>query len=656
MENNLENILKNIPKLPGVYQFFDKNGKIIYIGKSVKLHSRVNSYFNGNGKLNFAKKKMVTQVCNIETVVTNTEIESLLLETNLIKKHKPKYNILMKDDKNHTYIKITNEIFPKVIKTRKKIKGGVYFGPYISTNYVNNIIKLSKKIFGHRSCNIVFDYEKIPSTLISLPKVEGEKNVKPIMPFLLGKSRGGQTYKIKIKTLNGAKVPCLDYYINRCSGPCLLEEDKMQNYENSIENIKNFLSGNLEDVIKEVSEKMKKYALELNFEKASELKQNLEAISSLKDTQIITGLVNSNCDVINYLEKYDSFYLSLIEIRENKITGIYNYEIKGEILEKEEKVIHFIENHYLNNKKNIDVILGENIDFNENILKELNIKIEIPKIGEKQELLTLAYKNAFEFAYKKHLESLSVKGFTKKDMEELLKILNYKKINKDILFECNDISHISGNHTVASRSIIENGKTNNSKYRKFKIKTIKEGEINDFGSMREIMTRRLAEIKKTRFVPDLIVIDGGKGQLSSVMEIINNEKNKVNSIKDLDEESKNFLDDLNSMQLVSLAKKEEELFLPGESKSIIIDKESNILRMIQKIRDEAHRFAITFNRDSRIKASKKSILEEIPGIGPKTRAKLLKEYGSIDNLVLDESLKKILSKTQIEALENHGLI
>jgi len=593
MENNLENILKNIPKLPWVYQFFDKNWKIIYIWKSVKLHSRVNSYFNWNWKLNFAKKKMVTQVFNIETVVTNTEIESLLLETNLIKKHKPKYNILMKDDKNHTYIKITNEIFPKVIKTRKKIKWWVYFWPYISTNYVNNIIKLSKKIFGHRSCNIVFEYEK---------------NKKEII----------------IKNLNWAKVPCLDYYINRCSWPCLLEEDKMRNYETSIENIKNFLSWNLEDVIKEVSEKMKKYALELNFEKASELKQNLEAISSLKDSQIITWLINSNCDVINYLEKYDSFYLSLIEIRENKITWIYNYEIKWEILEKEEKVIHFIENHYLNNNKNIDVILWENIDFNENILKELNIKIEIPKIWEKQELLTLAYKNAFEFAYKKHLESLSVKWFTKKDMEELLKILNYKKINKDILFECNDISHISWNHTVASRSIIENWKTNNSKYRKFKIKTLKEWEINDFWSMREVMTRRLAEIKKTRFVPDLIVIDGWKWQLSSVMEIINNEKNKLNSIKDLDEESKNFLDDLNSMQLVSLAKREEELFLPWESKSIIIDKESNILRMIQKIRDEAHRFAITFNRDS--------------------------------NLVLDENLKKILSKSQIEALENHWLI
>lgn len=625
MENNLENILKNIPKLPWVYQFFDKNWKIIYIWKSVKLHSRVNSYFNWNWKLNFAKKKMVTQVFNIETVVTNTEIESLLLETNLIKKHKPKYNILMKDDKNHTYIKITNEIFPKVIKTRKKIKWWVYFWPYISTNYVNNIIKLSKKIFGHRSCNIVFEYEK---------------NKKEII----------------IKNLNWAKVPCLDYYINRCSWPCLLEEDKMRNYETSIENIKNFLSWNLEDVIKEVSEKMKKYALELNFEKASELKQNLEAISSLKDSQIITWLINSNCDVINYLEKYDSFYLSLIEIRENKITWIYNYEIKWEILEKEEKVIHFIENHYLNNNKNIDVILWENIDFNENILKELNIKIEIPKIWEKQELLTLAYKNAFEFAYKKHLESLSVKWFTKKDMEELLKILNYKKINKDILFECNDISHISWNHTVASRSIIENWKTNNSKYRKFKIKTLKEWEINDFWSMREVTTRRLAEIKKTRFVPDLIVIDGWKWQLSSVMEIINNEKNKLNSIKDLDEESKNFLDDLNSMQLVSLAKREEELFLPWESKSIIIDKESNILRMIQKIRDEAHRFAITFNRDSRIKASKKSILEEIPWIWPKTRAKLLKEYWSIDSLVLDENLKKILSKSQIEALENHWLI
>lgn len=624
MKKEIQDLLKNIPKLPWVYQFFDESWKIIYIWKSVKLHSRVNSYFNWTWKLNFAKKKMVDQICDIQTVVTNTAIESLLLETNLIKKHKPKYNILMKDDKNHTYLKITDEIFPKVVKSRIKTKSWIYFWPYISTNYVNNIIKITKKIFWHRSCNIVF---------------ENQKN-----------------WLTSIKSANWAKIPCIDYYIKRCSWPCLLKHENMQNYDENIEKIKDFLSWNFENIIKEMSEKMKIYASNLEFEKAKETKENIESIAILKQNQIITWLAWNDFDVINYLEKYESFYISKIEIRDSKITWIYNYEIIDKFWEKFESIKYFIENNYLENKTNLNLILPEEIELEEEILKELNLKIQLPKIWEKNDILTLAYKNAFEFAYKKHLESLSVKWFTKKDMSDLLAILSYKQINKDLIFECNDISHISWNHTVASRSIIENWKTNPSKYKKFKIKTLLSWEINDFDSMREIMTRRLAEIKKTNYIPDLIIIDGWKWQLSSVMEIINFEKSKLNSIQEITLEDQNYLDLLNNLQLVSLAKKEEELFLPWESESIIIDKESNILRMIQKIRDEAHRFAITFNRDSRIKASKKNILEELPWIWPKTRAKLLKHYWSVSDIIFDDELKNILSKSQIETLQNHWII
>lgn len=610
--NNLSEILKNIPKLPWVYQYFNKSWKIIYIGKSVNLHSRVNSYFNWIGKLNFAKKKMVNEIEKIETIITNTAIESLLLETTLIKKHKPKYNILMKDDKNHTYIKITDEIFPKIIKTRIKTKSWEYFGPYISSNYVNNVIKVTKKIFGHRSCNIVFESEN------------------------------------KIKVTNWSKIPCIDYYIGRCAAPCLLKEENIKNYNDSIKNIKNFLSWDFEEVIKDLKEKMRLYAKDLEFEKASELKEDILSIESLNQNQIVRDIIWSDADIINFLEKYDKFYISKIEVRNEKIVSIYNFEIENKLQDLEESIVYFIENNYLENEKKLTLILPREIKIEKEILKELKLKIEIPKIWEKTEILWLAYKNAFEFATKNHLATLSVKWFTKKDMTDLLEILWYKPINKNIIFECNDISHISGNHTVASRSVIENWKTNPQKYKKFKIKTLNTWEINDFDSMREIITRRLAEIKKTWFVPDLIIIDWWKWQLSSVVEIIDKEIKK--------EENKEFLELFNKLQLVSLAKKEEELFLPWVSESIKIDKESNILRMIQKIRDEAHRFAITFNRDSRIKASKKNILEEIPGIWPKTRIKLLKHYGSIDNIQNDDELKKILKKSQIETLENHGII
>jgi len=347
----------------------------------------------------------------------------------------------------------------------------------------------------------------------------------------------------------------------------------------------------------------------------------------------------------------------------------------------DESLAFFIEQTYLENATPITILLPKEIlSLEGEVIDALKIKLEYPMIGDKHDLLKLAYKNAFEYAYRKHLESLSVKGFTKKDMLELLSLLGYQAINHDLLFECNDISHISGNHTVASRSIIENGKTNPSKYRKFNIKTLEKGEIDDFASMREIMTRRLKEMEKTGYIPDLIIIDGGKWQLSSVVAVIENEikriqddasrkmifaqqspegerESKEKNSDSLWETPENaYLQKLKSLQLISLAKREEEIFLPHTQESIIVSHESPVLRLIQKIRDEAHRFAITFNRDKRITASKKNLLESLPWFGPKTRQKLLKHYGSVGKIILDAELEKMLTKTQIETLKDHQFI
>jgi excinuclease ABC subunit C len=250
----------------------------------------------------------------------------------------------------------------------------------------------------------------------------------------------------------------------------------------------------------------------------------------------------------------------------------------------------------------------------------------------------MCYKNIYEYAYKAHIDSLSTKWFTKSTMKSLLDILWYKQINNNIVFECNDISHISWNHTVASRSIIENWKTNSSKYKKYKIKSLEEQKIDDFNSMREVITRRLKEIEKIWNIPDLIIIDGWKWQLSSVIEIISKTNIKL--------------------QVVWIAKREEELFLPWKNKPIVLSKDSNELRLVQKIRDEAHRFAITFNRDSRIKSMKKNILEELPWFWVKTRKKILNKYWNIEKLkwINKNELSKILNKTQIETLDNHWLI
>lgn len=611
--NNLEKILKNIPAQPGIYKFLDKTGKIIYIWKSVSLHSRVNSYFLSSADLNLAKKKMIKEIVNIECIITNNKEESLILESTLIKKHKPKYNILMKDDKNYIYIKITREAIPKIIKTRIKAWAWDFFGPYTSSAYVANILKIIKKVFFSRSCNIVF-----------------EEN----------------TDKISIKSKWNTKIPCLDYYIGLCSGPCLLEKKNIDDYLESIEKTKDFLSGNIKWVLYYLEEKMKILASELKFEQAQKIKETIESIKILDNSQIVRDFIEWDWDIINYLEKYNKKYIGIMEVRDSKITGYKNYKIEDKLDEDKEFIMeYFIENNYLNQAKKLGLILPFEIN-----IDMPKISLDIPKIWGKLELLKLVYKNLFDFAYKDNLDSLSTKNFTKKTQENLLEILGYKKINKDIIFECNDISHISGNHTVASRSIIENWKTNPSKYRKYKIKSLDEWKIDDFASMKEILTRRLKEIEKTGFVPDLIIIDWGKWQLSSVMQVVNNFKSEI-----IEEDKKELFDKL---QFVSIAKREEELFLPGEKISILLEKDSEELRLVQKIRDEAHRFAITFNRDSRIKSSKKNMLEDLPGIWPKTRQKLLKEFGNLDAIFEagEEILSKFMTSSQLEVFRDHGLI
>lgn len=612
MSENIKELLKNIPAQPWIYKFLDSLGKIIYIWKSVSLHSRVNSYFLSSADLNLAKKKMIKEIKNIEYIITNNKEESLILESTLIKKHKPKYNILMKDDKNYIYIKITSEAIPKIIKTRIKAWSGDFFWPYTSSTYVANILKIIKKVFFSRSCNIIFEKKE---------------------------------WKISIKSKWNTKIPCLDYYIGLCSGPCLLEKKNIDDYLESIEKTKDFLSWNIKWVLTYLEEKMKTLASELKFEQAQKIKETIESIKILDNSQIVRDFIEWDWDIINYIEKYDKKYIWIMEVRDSKITWYKNYKIEDKLDQDKEFVMeYFIENNYLNQKSKLWLILPFEIN-----IDMPKISIDIPKIWGKLELLKLVYKNLFDFAYKDNLDSLSTKNFTKKTQENLLELLGYKKINKDILFECNDISHISGNHTVASRTIIENGKTNPSKYRKYKIKTLDEWKIDDFASMKEVLTRRLKEIEKTQILPDLIIIDWGKGQLSSVMSVVDM------FCKNISVDSQNIF---SKLQFVSIAKREEELFLPWETESIILSHDSEELRLVQKIRDEAHRFAITFNRDSRIKSSKKNMLEDLPWIWPKTRQKLLKEFGNLDAIfeAWEEKLSKFMTSSQLEVFRDHWLI
>lgn len=616
MKENLKIILKNLPSLPWVYQFFDKSEKIIYVWKSVNLKSRVNSYFNGKAKLNFAKQKMVWKIEDIKIIIVNNETESLILETNLIKKNKPKYNILMKDDKNHIYIKITNEEFPKIIKTRvwpnSKKNNWVYFWPYLSSAYVENILKIIKKIFWYWVSENHFFVTK-------------------------------NSYN-------------LDKYLFKWNE---IKENIKNEYSKKIEQIKDFLKQDFKKIIPELEEQMKDFAKRLEFERAQKVKEDIESIKSLEVNQLAREHINGDYDVINFLEKYEKVFIWIIKIRSSKIIWMQNFEIENNLEENLDEIINFfIENNlltdYLENEAKIpDFILPKEINFSEFVKNKIHL--EVPKIWAKKDILNLCYKNIYEFAYKKYISSLSTKGFTKQNMINLLNILWYEQKNKNIIFECNDISHLSGTHTVASRSVIENWKTAPNKYKKYRIKTLTDQKINDFDSMREVITRRLKEILHTWEIPDLIIIDGWKGQLGSVLEIL--EKFKKDSESSLEWQN---LEILNQIQFVSIAKKEEELFLfrDWEFKKFVLKKTDQELKMIQKIRDEAHRFAITFNRDSRIKSMKKNILESLPWFWPKTRKKILKKYWTVENLAnFDISeLQKDLNKTQIEVLKDHWII
>lgn len=604
--SSIKTILKNLPNSPGIYQFFNESGEIIYIGKSVNLKSRVNSYFSGKSKLNFAKKLMVEQVVDIKTIMTNTETESLILEHTLVGQKKPKFNVLLKDDKNYFYIKITAEKFPKILKTRIKWKTGTYYGPYINWPYVFNILRLAKKIFWYGCYGIHF--------------------------FRTGKQYNLDKYIFKNHIHEWKSVT---------------EEEVEQLYKEKIEEIKKFLKWDISEVISWLESNMKSLASELKFEQAAKIKYDIDSLRSLQEHQIVRDFVSGDFDVVHIIQKYKKNYVGCIEIRDSKIMWFFNHEIQSPLEEDNEEILAtFVEQRFAQNyekRKPIFVIPFP--------LKNLSpeIKTEIPKIWGKLDILKLCYKNTYEYAHKKHLASLSTKWFTKKTMQGLLDILGYQANWKDIVFECNDISHLSGTHTVASRSVIENGKTNSSKYRKFNIKTLSEWKIDDFWSMKEIMERRLKEVMKLQNIPDLIIIDGGKWQLSSVVKVLEEFK------KSLDTTQREYLEKL---QLVSIAKREEELFLPWKSKPILLDKNSDHLRLIQSLRDEAHRFAITFNRDKRLSSMKKSILDSIPGIGPVTKKKIIKNFWSIDGLKEQkrEDLKNLLWEKIVDTLDDHGLI
>jgi excinuclease ABC subunit C len=626
VSGNLQGILDTLPKSPWVYQMKDSGGKVIYVGKAKNLSSRVNSYFQRTQELTVAKRQMVAKIRDIETLLCETEVEALVLETNLIKHLSPKYNILMKDDKNLAYIKIPRSPVWEIIKTRQRIPdGGEYFGPYVSA--VEPTIRILKKIFRIRNCRVRFSN-------------------------LWG--------KLSITEKAWKTIPCMDYYIWLCPAPCLLKEKNLEEHDVSLRELKKFLRWESGGIFETMQQNMREKAKNLQFEEAQSIKESIDLLQGLAEKQKVREYVEWDIDIVVMYEKYERYFIARTMIRSGSIVWVFRHEIQDILQSDEEELLTaFLSQQYIDSLgEDIPDILILQKDLQNTIfhtfLTSKNIKIEVPKIGPKKDLLDFTLVQLKEYAYKLELKTLEQKTLTRSHMISVLMKIGYPyNEKKNIIFECYDISHTDGHFTYASRVSIEDGKPNTSHYKKYKIRSLSDGMIDDFQSHREVMKRRTIEGLEFSNFPDLIIIDGGKWQLSSAHA----------GIREWYEEfSRLFPERIpyiarENIPLCSIAKREEEIFIPHTPKPILFEHGTSELRVLQKARDESHRFSITANRSARDKAMKKNILEEIPGIWPVTRKKLLKLAGSIDeikNIKLDE-IQKICTITQIQQLRDHWI-
>lgn len=601
MNERLQSKIENLPASPGVYQFKDNGGKVIYVGKAKVLKNRVRQYFHSQpsyGRIPL----MVSKIQDLEIITTDNEVEALILEFNLIKELKPRYNVNLKDDKSYPYIVITKELFPRVFPTRqKRTDGSRYFGPYTDVKTMRYALKTIRDIFKIRSCNFNLNVENIKS----------------------------KKYKI-----------CLDYHIHKCEGPCegfVTAGD----YNEMIDEVAKLLNGKTTSLIKELAERMDNCSVNMQFEKAAKLRDKIEAISVYSSKQKMVDEEIIDRDIFAVETEGNDGCGMVLKIRDGKVIGKSHFYLSN-VLEKEyDELIENLLINYYNKSEYIpdEIFLQKEIENFETVKKWINkritviqtdvkkVEILVPKIGEKAKLINMVKANA-----KLMLEELKLskmkREFVAPSVEALKRDLRMENLPRRI--ECFDISHIQGTDTVASMVVFQDGKPRKTEYRKYKIGSVSNetGQPDDFLSMREVVFRRyrrLLDEKKT--FPDLIVIDGGKGQLSSAIKVLS-DLGVLNESKTHDNKNGKFWD----FKIIGLAKKLEEVYFPGEADSYTISKTSSGLKLLQRVRDEAHRFAVTFHQDLREKRTITSELLEIKGIGEKTAKKLLTEFSSVEGV------------------------
>ena len=581
--NHISEILKNIPDKAGVYQYYDKNQDLLYVGKAKNLKKRVSSYFTKtqeHGKT----KVLVGKIQDIKYVVVATEMDALLLENNLIKKHQPKYNVMLKDGKTYPWICIKNELFPRIFQTRTVIKdGSEYFGPYASVRLVQTILEFFHQLYPLRNCNLNLS----------------EQNIK------------NEKFKV-----------CLEYHLKNCLGPCIGEQ-KNKDYLLAIDHIRQIITGDVRSVIEHLKDSMKKFSANLEFEKAQSIKEKITLLDNYQSKSTIVNPKINDVDVFTIISDEDTAFVNFLKIKSGAIIQAHTLELSKKLNETEEELLQLaiIELRQRFNSTSKDIYCSHSL---ENVWEDLSITI--PKIGDKKKLIDLSLRNAKYMLLDKQKQQINNidRQDNKRVLEQLQKDLRLKDRPRHI--ECFDNSNLQGTSAVAACIVFKNGKPSKKDYRHFNIKTVVGPD--DFASMEEVIFRRYKRLlEEEEDLPELIVIDGGKGQLSAAVKSL--EKLKLRG----------------KIAIIGIAKRLEEIYFPGDRLPLYLDKRSESLKLIQQLRDEAHRFGITHHRNKRSKISLENSLDKIEGIGPKTVELLITHFGSV---------KKVMEAKKVELIQLIG--
>lgn len=588
-DSKIRSLVYCLPEKPGIYEFIDGNGNLLYVGKARNIKKRVSSYFSKNqsGKTTV----MLRKAADIRHIVVDNESDALLLENNLIKNHQPRYNILLKDDKTFPWICIKNEPYPRIFSTRSVIRdGSLYFGPYTSALMVRTLLELIRHLYTLRTCNLNLTQENISA----------------------GKFR-----------------VCLEYHLGNCKGPCVGKQTE-PDYDENVRQIREILKGNLSSVIDHLNDMMNRLAAEMKYEQAQAVKEKIEILARFRSKSTIVSTTIRNVDVFGMTQDADMTYVNYLKVVHGAVIQAFTMEMKTRLDEEKESLLAFAVNEIRHKlcSDSPEIIVPYKPD-----LQLGKVKYTVPRMGDKLKLLELAERNVLYFKLEQRKKRIghSPAERTGKNLERLKNDLHMPQLPVHI--ECFDNSNIQGTNPVAACVVFRNAKPSKKDYRHFNIKTVTGPD--DFSSMEEVIYRRYRRmLEEGQDLPQLIVIDGGKGQLSSALKSL-----ETLGLRD-------------RITIIGIAKKLEEIYFPGDSVPIYLDKNSVSLKIIQQLRNEAHRFGINFHRLKRSAEMTTSELDKIKGIGPRTKEALLKHFGSVEEIskASSEELKKVAGDSKASVL------